>query len=269
MKRKIKALLRALIPAKFKPRLRAIYRRVYYFGFRYKCPLCNSHLRTFRPFGLSLPVFKQKQVAGGGHREKAVCPVCSCLDRERLLYLYLLLKTDIFKKPQKLLHVAPEKRLSDLIRNQPTIDYMTADLCSKNVMVKMDITDIPFPDCSFDAVLCCHVLEHIPDDRKALKELYRILIPGGWGILQVPLSMLLESTYENSSVKTGKGREKNFGQANHVRIYAKDYKDKLEQVGFRVNVFKWTDDDRYFGGQRNRFGLNEKEYVYFVTKPER
>ena len=269
IKEKIKVFLRTIVPAKFRPRLRKIYTRTYYFGFKYKCPLCHSFLRTFRPYGLNLPVLKQKQVIGGGQREKAVCPVCGSLDRERLLYLYLLLKTDIFQKPKKLLHVAPEKRLSEIIGRQPTIEYVTADLQSKEVKVEMDITDIPFPDCFFDAVLCCHVLEHIIDDRKALNEIYRILSPGGWGVLQVPLSLLLNSTYEDSSVQTREGREKAFGQADHVRIYAKDYENRLQQVGFKVDVFKWINEDKYFGGHRNRFGLNENEFVYFVKKPER
>ncbi len=255
-----------LIPVKFRPRLRATYERVFYFGFRYKCPFCNSRLRTFLPFGLNFPVLKEKQVVGGGYRQNALCPICGSFDRERLLYLYLLHKTDLFEKPKKLLHVAPEARVANILQTKVTVDYLTADISSKNVMVEMDITDIRFPDDSFDAIICNHVLEHIIDDGKAMSELYRTLKPGGWAILQVPLSLTLQNTYEDFLITTLTGREEAFGQGDHVRIYAEDYQDRLAQAGFKVNVFKWVTEAENFGGRRNVFGLNEEECVYFVSK---
>jgi SAM-dependent methyltransferase len=266
MKEALKALLKMMIPVKFRPRLRATYERVSYFGFRYKCPLCNSRLKTFLPFGFTFPVLKAKKVVGGGYRQNALCPICGSLDRERLLYLYLLHKTDIFEKPKKLLHVAPEARLTARLRAKADIDYLTADISSKDVMVEMDITDIRFPDESFDAIICNHVLEHIIDDGKAMSELYRILKPGGWAILQVPLSLTLKNTYEDFSITTSTAREEAFGQADHVRVYAADYQDRLAQAGFRVSVFKWVTEAENFGGRRNVFGLNEEECVYSVSK---
>ena len=118
MKNAIKAFLRVLVPVKLRPRLGAIYKRIFYFGFRYKCPFCNSHLRTFRPFGLKIPVLSEKKVVGGGYRTNAICPVCGSIERERVLYLFLLHKTDIFENPQKVLHIAPEARVTDVLRKQ-------------------------------------------------------------------------------------------------------------------------------------------------------
>jgi SAM-dependent methyltransferase len=269
MKDAIKGLGRIFLPARFRPGLEAIcaaYKRVFYFGFRYKCPFCNSRLRTFLPFGLRFPVLKEEKVVGGGYRQNALCPICGSFDRERLLYLFLLRKTDVFEKPQKLLHVAPEARVADILRAKVTVDYLTADIAAENVMVKMDITDIRFPDDSFDAIICNHVLEHVIDDRKAMAELYRALKPGGWGVLQVPLSLSLKNTYEDALITTITGREEAFGQGDHVRIYAKDYQDRLAQAGFRVSVFEWVNEAESFGGGRNVFGLNEEECVYFVSK---
>lgn len=232
----------------------------------YECPLCKSQLRTFLPFGLKRPVLKEKNVVGGGYRLNALCSVCGSLDRERLIYLFLLNKTDIFKRPQRVLHVAPEQRLSEVLGKQSSLDYLVADLGSEDVMVKMDITNIQYPDCCFDSIVCNHVLEHVVDDRKAMSELYRVLKAGGWAILQVPLSLSLKRTYEDAAISTETDREKAFGQSDHVRIYAKDYKDRLEQAGFKVSVFNWTNEASSFGGNINRFGLNESEDVYLASK---
>jgi predicted SAM-dependent methyltransferase len=252
--------------AALRPRLRAICRRAYYFGFRFKCPFCCSRLRTFLPYGPSLPVLKEKKVIGGGYRDNAVCPMCASRDRERLLYLFLLNKTNVFAKPLRLLHVAPEARVNDKLRQTAALDYLTADISSQHVMVEVDITQIQFPDDSFDAIICNHVLEHVVNDQKAMSELYRILKPGGWAILQVPLSTTLKRTYEDFSITSTEGREKAFGQGDHVRIYAEDYKDRLARAGFKVNVFKWFTEPENFGGRRNAFGLNKEEGIFSVTK---
>lgn len=267
MKKSIKALSKILIPDKFRPRIEMAFERLYYFGFRYKCLFCNSHLRTFLPHGLDFPVLKEKKVVGGGYRQNALCPICRSLDGERLLYLYLLHKTDIFENPNKLLHIAPEAGLENILRVNKMIDYLTADIISNSVMERMDIRNIHHPDSSFDEIICNHVLEHITEDEKAMSELYRILKPGGWAILQVPLSQTLKNTYEDSSITTKAGRERAFGQEDHVRIYAEDYQDRLEKVGFKVNNFKWQTELDNFGGSHNVFGLIEEEQIYFVRKP--
>ena len=153
MKKAIKKFLRALLPVKLRPKLKAIYGRVYRLGFRYECPFCNSQLERFRPSGFKFPVLSEKKVIGGGYRPNARCPVCGSIDRDRLLYLYLLQKTDIFEKPKKVLHIAPEISVEKILRKQKVVDYLTADLCAKDVMLKMDVTNVQFPDSSFDVII--------------------------------------------------------------------------------------------------------------------
>ncbi len=263
----VRFLLRPFVPVKVRPRIETAYYKLRHFGFRYSCPFCDSQLSRFLPLGLAAPVLKQESVTGAGYR-RGRCPVCGSADRERLIYLYLLHKTSVFSKPVRLLHVAPEQNLAGVLHKQKNIDYLTAGLGPSGVMVKMDICNIGFPDCSIDVIICNHVLEHIVDDRKAMSELYRTLRRGGWAIVQVPLSVSLVSTYEDLSVTTPWAREEAFGQADHVRIYGQDYRDRLEQVGFRVSVFQWSREAaQEFGGVKNRFALNEDERVYIATRP--
>jgi len=254
-------------PAGFKARLRSAYARVAHFGFKYRCPFCRSSVRAFLPFGLPFPVLREKRVVGGGFRENALCPVCFAIDRHRLLYLYLRNKTDIFSVPTKLLHVAPEPRIADVLRAGGNVQYVSADLLPENVMVQMDITAIQYPDNSFDAIICNHVLGNIADDGLAFREIMRTLRPGGWAILQVPISKTLKRTYEDFSITTAEGREQAFGEAHQLRIYAEDYKDRLEAAGFLVDVFNWTDEPENFGGANNLYALNTAESVYRVRKP--
>jgi SAM-dependent methyltransferase len=254
-------------PAKFRSGLKALYTKLRFAGIRYKCPFCGSRLRTLLPHGWSFPVLREKKVVGAGYRQNSLCPVCGSEDRERLLYLYLVHKTDILRKPQTLLHIAPEERVRSVLVSKTNLDYLTADLYKQNVSLRMDVTDIHFPDGSFDAIICNHVLEHVIDDRKAVLELFRVLRPGGWAILQVPVSLSLNSTYEDSSITTPAAREQAFGQRDHVRIYAEDYAARLAQAGFQVNAFKWTAEAEHFGGARNTFGLIEEESVYLASKP--
>jgi SAM-dependent methyltransferase len=256
----IRAVLKAIVPPAYRPRLKAAF----YAGSRFECPICGTRVRKFVPASLPFQVLYDLDVIGGGHY--SYCPFCNGVDRERLLYLYLSRKTDFFDAHHRILHIAPEKGIDQRQRQSGNKNYLTADLYEPNVMVKMDITNIQYPDASFDIVICNHVLEHIPDDRKAMRELFRVLRPGGWGILQVPLSMKLTSTYEDPSITTDAGREQAFGQADHVRIYAMDYLDRLRETGFEIDSFLWTSEVDDFGTAQNRYGLNPRESVYRVRK---
>ena len=265
--------LKMLIPHGLRPglktvweKIRVFWKKIYFFGFSYKCPLCKSRLRKLLPDGFDFPVLREKRVIGGGYRINNLCPICNCFDRERLIYLFLLHKTEVFEKPQRILHIAPEDKVKDVLIRAPHLHYITADCYATTVMLKMDITDIPCPDNCYDAIICNHVLEHIVDDRKAMAELFRVLKPSGWAILQVPISLSLKKTYEDFSITTSKGREEAFGQDNHVRIYAKDYAVRLRRTGFTVDNFTWISEIENFGGPTNTFGLNQDECVYYARK---
>ena len=142
------------------------------------------------------------------------------------------------------------------------IDYLSADLDPRKAMTVMDITDIHHPDGSFDVILCSHVLEHIPDDRKALSEFFRVLKPGGWAILQVPI--MADTTFEDFSVTDPKEREKLFGQHGHVRSYGLDYGDRLTEAGFSVTVDGFVRD--LGEAEIQRQGLTSHENVYLCAK---
>ena len=242
-------------------------RRAVHRGSRYVCPFCTSTVKAMKPFGFEFPVLKDKHVIGGGLRDNCLCPICGSVDRERLLLLFLRQRTSLFSHPTRLLHFAPEPQLRAEIARHRNVEYTTADLNRDDVSARVDITDIRFPDASFDAIICNHVLEHIPDDLKAMKELRRVLKPGGWGILQVPISYLLKETYEDPSIVTTEAREQAFGQYDHVRIYARDYADRLSSAGFRVEQFDWTTQGEAFGGpsNSNRFALIPEERVFAVS----
>lgn len=236
MKQIVNLLAKKLLPASFCRRILKIYVRFKLFGFGYKCPFCRKSFRQFFPAGIDRPVFKEKNIIGGGYRLNARCPWCNSSDRERLVYLYLKKYTDIFEKPIKLLHVAPEKNLQEIFKKHSNLDYVSADLNSPLAMVKMDITDIGYGNDFFDVIICNHVFEHILDDRKAMAEILRVLKPGGWAILQAPISSSLKKTFEDPAILAPADRESKFGQNDHVRIYGADYKERLEAAGFRVSV---------------------------------
>ncbi len=191
-------------------------------------PIDGKQFRTFLPYGYERP------------RENVLAPATLSLERHRLLWLYLKHRTDFFSKQQKVLHFAPEQAFYKRFRKLKNLDYTTTDLNSPLADVKADICNLPFSDDSYDVILCNHVLEHIPDDTKAMQELYRVLKPGGWGVFQIPQDLKRATTFEDNSITDRKERAQIFGQYDHVRIYGKDYFDKLRGIGFNVEEVDYT-----------------------------
>ncbi|MBN1646413.1 MAG: methyltransferase domain-containing protein [Spirochaetales bacterium] len=158
------------------------------------------------------------------------------------MWLFLREKTDLFDSNTKqILHVAPEPCFEPRFKTQLGKGYLTADLFNPRAMVKMDISNISYPDESFDVIYCSHVLEHVPDDRKAISEFFRVLKKDGWAILLVPIGA--EKTFEDPSITDPAERLKAFGQEDHVRLYGPDYIDRLREAGFRVKVYSVKDLD--------------------------
>ncbi|KAB5486519.1 MULTISPECIES: class I SAM-dependent methyltransferase [Flagellimonas] len=197
-------------------------------GKNFTDPIDGKSFRSFLPYGYENP------------RENVLSPSTLSLERHRLLWLYLKNETDFFTKPLKLLHFAPEQAFYKRFRRLRNIAYTTTDLNSPLADVKADICNLPFEDNAFDVILCNHVLEHIPNDTKAMQELYRVMKPGGWGIFQIPQDLKRENTFEDDTITDKKERAKIFGQYDHVRIYGRDYFDKLRSMGFTVEEVDYT-----------------------------
>jgi len=226
----------------------------FYRGIGVQCPICDSEYKKFLPYG-----------RGDSARDNALCPHCLSLERHRLIWLYLKEKTSFFKSPLKVLHIAPEACFMKPLSRLKTIEYITADLESPLAQVKMDIHAMPFADNTFDVLLCNHVLEHVADDFQAVREIYRVLKPSGWAILQVPFfGNDLADTYEDASITLPADRFKHFGQEDHVRMYGNDYATRLAKSGFKV------DENMYVkqipAGYISKYGLPANEILYICNK---
>ena len=198
-------------------------------GSRYTDPIDNKSFRKFLPYGYEI------------QRPNVLSPSTLSLERHRLLWLYLTNETDFFTSKKKVLHMAPEQCFLNRFKKL-NHEYITADLYSPIADIKADITNLPFDDDSFDVILCNHVLEHIQDDIKAMRELFRVMKKGGMGIFQIPQDLNRESTFEDNTITDRKERAKIFGQYDHVRIYGLDYFDKLRSVGFKVREIAYNNE---------------------------
>ena len=220
-------------------------------GSRFTDPIDGKSFRMFLPYGY------------GNQRNNVLSPSTLSLERHRLLWLYLQNETDFFQselvsdssvgQPKsiklrdtetssalKVLHSAPEQEFYKRFKKQANIEYTTTDLLSPLADVKADICNLPFKDNEYDIIFCNHVLEHIPDDTKAMQELYRVLKPGGMGIFQIPQDLSRATTFSDDSIVDQKERAKIFGQYDHVRVYGRDYFDKLRSIGFKVVEENYT-----------------------------
>lgn len=224
---------------------------ILYYGHGRWCPVCEKNFRKFKSFGHD-------------QRKDVKCPFCSALERHRLVWLYFKKRTDLFSdSSKKMLHIAPERCFRNRLKNHLKENYITADLADPHASIKMDITDIKYPDKYFDVIYCSHVLEHVQDDRKAMRELNRVLKPDGWAILIVPVEA--EKTFEDPSVVEPSERLRIFGQEDHVRIYGLDYIDRLKESGFQVKISTAAD----LPGKNDLIlmGLtSENEKIYYCTK---
>jgi SAM-dependent methyltransferase len=190
-------------------------------GRRFECPCCGGRFRTLLPAGID-------------RRPNARCPRCGSLERHRLIALFLRERTDFFRRSLRVLDVAPEEWMQTQLRRAPGIEYLSIDLESTLAMRQMDVTRLELPDASFDVIFCNHVLEHVPDDLAAMRELLRVLKPGGWAILQTPFDPARERTDEDPAVTDPDERLRRFGQRDHVRTYGRDLFERLASCGWRI-----------------------------------
>ncbi len=226
---------------------------VFYAGSKVQCTVCENKFRKFLPYGYVVS------------RENALCPKCLALERHRLMWVYLKRETDFFTAPLKVLHVAPELCFIKRFENSGNLDYITGDLESPLAKVKMDVHEIPFDDNTFDVLFCNHVLEHVEDDIAVMKEIRRVMKPGGWAILQSPQDMNLETTYEDKSITDPKEREKHFGQYDHLRMYGRDYGERLASSGFEVKPYDYA--EAMTEEEIAKYCFMKGELVYVCYKP--
>lgn len=223
-----------------------------YVGRGVECPVCGGRYRRFMPYGYV------------HSRKNALCPRCLSLERHRLLWIYLQQQSDFFKGNATVLHIAPERCFIKRFERMLGDRYVTADLESPLAKVKMDIQSIPFEEGSFDVILCNHILEHVDNDRKAIAEMFRVMRSGGWGIMLSPVDQSRESTYEDPSITDDEGRAKAFGQHDHWRAYGRDYPQRLEQAGFRVESIDYIKE---LSAEQIAKGGLTSEIIYLVHKP--
>ena len=261
--------IKALIPRRYFPVVQRLYwwlwdsklyhwfRTFPYSGNQVYCPCCGNHFRCFIPCGLP-------QDGPAGPTRNGRCPDCDRIDRHRLQWLYLQNRTNIFRDKLRVLHFAPEAIFQKKLRACSNLDYISADLEAPLAMVRVDITDIPYEQNSFDVILCSHVLEHVPNDLRAMSELYRILKPSGWALILVPLNVARAETFEDPSVVDPKERTRLFGQYDHVRVYGRDFKDRLERVGFAVCQEFYAQE--LGPALVQRYGLRTELDMFYCTK---
>ena len=226
--------------------------KILMYGNKYTDPIDGKNFRAFLPYGYNKI------------RNNVLSPSTYSLERHRLLWLYLKNETSFFKAKLKVLHFAPESALMNRFKKLKNLSYYTVDLNSPIADIKADICDLPFLDNSYDFILCNHVLEHIIDDNKAMKELYRVLKKNGIGIFQVPMDYNRNTTFEDFSVTNKKERNKLFGQYDHVRIYGLDFFDRLQKAGFSVERCEYT--SKLSNEDIIKFCLPKKEIIPICRK---
>ena len=239
------------------------------------CPVCKAHVDSFIPLpeqfrgkviikGKEYLAYKEAEMLNG---DEYSCPNCGASDRERFYALYL--QNYFFKeynpKKTKMVHFAPEISLKNFLSHYTFLEYRTADLMMDGVDDKADLTDlVMYQDDNFDFFICSHMLEHIPDDIKAMQELHRILKPKGQGILVVPILEGLDETYEDASVISEEDRLLHFGQEDHVRMYSKSgYVSRLKDVGFKVKEYNLNDFSKKMFQE---YAITSKSILYVVEK---
>jgi SAM-dependent methyltransferase len=209
------------------------------------CPICGYH-------GVFISV-------GHPPRWDARCLNCGSRERHRLTHLWVTEGGGDRLAGKRILHFAPEKVVIRQMRGNPL--YETADLRQPGVTHTVDITGVALPDASYDVVMAHHVLEHIQDDRKAMREIFRLLTPGGVALLSAPINATRQQTYENPSVTTPEARHAHFSQSDHVRYYGLDFADRLAEAGFAVEIFRLPPD------QEVTYGLLRDEWITIARKP--
>jgi SAM-dependent methyltransferase len=222
------------------------------------CPICGNEFWIFLPGPF-------------GKRKNASCPFCGSLERHRSLYLFFKENTNLYNRNEfsdtiKILHFAPEPCLYEYFNNVPNSDYFPVDFDSsvQGIRDVIDIQNIKYEDNTFDIIICNHIMEHIPDDHAAMREVKRVLKPTGIAIINAPVYYSLDFTLENPEYNTPELRTEYYGQFDHIRKYGKDYVIRLQDAGFIVCIIEPNKDLNEH--ELSHYGLNKKEKIYKCEK---
>ena len=248
--RRRRQIRRLVSPLRYWHGVRRRYVLAQYRGDAVTCPCCGTRLRAFAP---------------DRNRANAICPRCGSHERHRALALYFGCREDLWGPGRRVLHFAPEYALEGRLRARRDIEYVTADLEPGVADCALDITRMALPDNSFDVIICSHILEHVEDDRTALRELLRVLKPRGEAIVLVPIDHRCDDTYEDPAIVAPDDRRREYWQHDHVRLYGNDFAARLREAGFEVDVVVVKDhlDQQLI----ERYGLLADEEL-FVCAPD-
>ena len=253
----IKPIIKAVVPQTAKPLILTVLYKIrtpFYIGNRVHCPCCGGNFSKFLSF-VSYKVV----------RKNAQCPQCGSLERHRLLWLYLQNETTILSDQLRVLHFAPEYIVQKRLQKFKNLDYISTDFSSPLAKVKMDIQNIIYEDNFIDCILCFHVLDHVADDNRAIYELYRVLRPGGWAIIQSSVDLSMEKTFEDPTATTTKERLKIYGQIDLARKYGRDFVTRLIAPGLIVKPIQYG---REIGEDLSKkYGISINDTFYYCTKP--
>jgi SAM-dependent methyltransferase len=184
------------------------------------------------------------------------------LERTRLLLFYIKNETDLLTAKRKLLHFAPENSLLPILKRAKNLDYYSADINPDYADLQIDITDIPFPDDTFDYIICAHVLGYVPDEKKAVEEMYRVLKPDGIVLVQTLMNLDNPHTFETPDADTPAKRLQYYSEDDVIRLHGMDVAERLQAGGFLVETIdyrKAMGEEIY---QRYSLGDGKRELIF-------
>lgn len=224
-----------------------------YSGNKFEDPIDGRGYRKLLPYGRVRT------------RKNALSPSTLSLERHRAVWVFMKESTEFFTSSSRMLHLAPEYCYIKRFKKLDNLDYVTGDLDSPWADHHFDVHSIPFDDSSFDILMANHLMEHVDDDRKVLREFYRVMKPGGWGILQVPIDWNNPDTEEDRSITDPSELERLYWQSDHLRLYGfEDYPNRLMEAGFEVEV---VDIKLYLGEDRyESYCLGDERWIYVIRK---
>ena len=245
-------------------KIRHIYRKIIYYGNKHKCNICGSKVKKIIPGGIKHEIFEKNKIVEAGYRENCFCPVCKSRDRIRIIYYYIENYTNILTDKNCILHFAPEYQLKEKIIKNKKIDYYDGDIKEGRATYVVDIRNIQFSSNKFDYIICNQVLEHIVEEAEAINELKRVIKPNGKIIITVPICLSNEKTYEDLSITDPEERLKNFCQKDHVRLYGRDFKERLEKYGLKVE--EWKIKEHVTEDEIQKYAFQKDSVIFIATK---